>query len=201
MSPASNLLRNGAEFLNDAAGESTDAHLQAFEIVDRIDLLAEPAAHLTAGIPGEQRGCVVLLVELVEHFFAATQREPTLIQPLVRSEGDRRAEGESRVFAEVVIRGGMTALDGAVLYGIDDLQAGNDFAGGENLDLEFVIGRVGDGLGHDFRSAVKRIERLRPARGHAPFEFRHRLRDRRRSNRGSGNTDARRFSKIDDASC
>ena len=40
----------------------------------------------------------------------------------------------------------MADLDGAVLHGIDDLQRRHDFAGGEGLDLELVVGRFGDGL-------------------------------------------------------
>ena len=38
----------------------------------------------------------------------------------------------------------MAALDGAVLYGVDDLQAGHDFAAGESLNLELAVGRLGD---------------------------------------------------------
>ena len=34
-------------------------------------------------------------------------------------------------------------FDGAVLHGIEHLQAGHDFAGGKDLDLEFVVGRLG----------------------------------------------------------
>src|SRR5262249_36458514 len=33
---------------------------------------------------------------------------------------------------------------------------------------------------HHLGAAMQRVERLRPARGHAPFDVRHRLRDRRR---------------------
>src|SRR4030081_3346102 len=76
----------------------------------------------------------------------------------------------------------MSHLDGAVLHGIDDLQAGNDFASGEDLYLEFVVSCLSDGLGHDLRRTVKRIEGFRPAACHAPFDLRRRLRDRRRSN-------------------
>ena len=42
----------------------------------------------------------------------------------------------------------MTHLDGAVLHGVEDLKAGDDFAGREGLDLEFVVGRLADCLGH-----------------------------------------------------
>ena len=38
----------------------------------------------------------------------------------------------------------MAHLDGAVLHGIEHLQAGHDLAGGEDLDLELVVGELGD---------------------------------------------------------
>ena len=92
------------------------------------------------------------------------KREPALVQARVRAEGDRGAEGEGRILAEIVVRGGVAAFDGAVLHGVNDLQARHDFAAGKDLDLEFVVGRLCDGLGHDFGCAEERIERLRPAR-------------------------------------
>src|SRR5664279_3311530 len=79
----------------------------------------------------------------------------------------------------------MPEFDGAVLHGIEDLQAGNDFAGGKGLELEFIIGGFADRLGHLLGAAMQRIQRLRPACRHAPFDLRHRLRNRRRGDGGS----------------
>ncbi len=56
----------------------------------------------------------------------------------------------------------MAAFDGAVLHRIDDLERRNNFAASKNLDLEFIIGRFRDGLGHHFGPAIQRVERLRP---------------------------------------
>ena len=47
---AGDLLRHDAELLDHLAGKAADAHLEALEVGDRVDLLAEPAAHLHAGI-------------------------------------------------------------------------------------------------------------------------------------------------------
>src|SRR5664280_1069383 len=193
---AGDLLRNRTELLQHAPGESADAEFQTLEIVNGIDLLAEPAAHLAAGIAREQSNLIVLLVKLVEHFLAATQREPALVQTRVRAKCHRSAEGEGRILAEIVVGGGVTALDCAILHGVNDLQGGHDFAACKNLDLELIISRRCDGLGHCFGSAEQRIERLRPTASHAPFDLGHRLRDGRRSNRGSGNTGARSFQKL-----
>ena len=71
----------------------------------------------------------------------------------------------------------MTHLDGAVLHGIEHLQAGDDFAAGEGLDLELVVGGIGNVLGHYFDSTPQGVERFWPACRQTPFELRHRLRD------------------------
>jgi hypothetical protein len=57
------------------AGKSADPHLQALEIVDALDLLAEPAAHLAPVLPpgGDD---VVLLVEVVHQLDAAAVEHP-----------------------------------------------------------------------------------------------------------------------------
>ena len=115
------LLGNGAELLQHAAGESADAHLDAFKIIDRRDFLAEPTAHLTAGIAGEQRDDIVIFVEFVEHFSATAQRIPALVQTLVGSESDRGAEREGWVLAEIIIGPGVAAFDGAILHRIENL--------------------------------------------------------------------------------
>ena len=38
----------------------------------------------------------------------------------------------------------MTHLDGAILHGVEHLQRRHNLAGGEGLDLEFAIGRLGN---------------------------------------------------------
>ena len=42
----------------------------------------------------------------------------------------------------------MSHLDGAVLHGVEHLQARHDFTGRKSLDLKFVVGGLADGLGH-----------------------------------------------------
>jgi hypothetical protein len=82
-----------------------------------------------------------------------------------------------------------------LLDGVGGLQRGHDFAGREDLDLEFAVGQVGDHLGHDLGAAIDRVERLREARCQAPFHLGVGLRDGRHGNRrghrgaGSGGLD------------
>ena len=52
----------------------------------------------------------------------------------------------------------MPQFDGAILHGIEDLQARHDFAGGKGLDLEFVVGGFADHFGHLLGAAVQRVE-------------------------------------------
>lgn len=47
---AGDLLRDHAELFHHLAGKTGNAHLHALEIVDGVDFLAEPTAHLGAGI-------------------------------------------------------------------------------------------------------------------------------------------------------
>ena len=63
-------------------------------------------------LPAEQHHDVVFFVELVEHVAAAALDEPTLVEALVRAEGDRRAEGEGRILAEIIVGRRMRYLDG-----------------------------------------------------------------------------------------
>jgi hypothetical protein len=65
------------------------------------------------------------------------------------------------------------------LHGVEDLQSRYDFACGEWLDLELVVGGLANRLGHQLGGAMQCVERLRPACRHAPFDLGHRLGDRR----------------------
>src|SRR3974390_667854 len=98
----------------------------------------------------------------------------------------------------------MPHFDGAVLHRVEPLQARHDFTGGEKLDLEFVVGGLCDSLAHDVGAAINCVQRLRPARGHAPFQSWRGLRNCRRDNRrrtsGPENRDLDKISTFHDPS-
>ncbi len=177
---ACDLLRDDAELRQDHAGEAADAELETLEVLERVDLLAEPAAHLAVRRARDEARAVVLgAQELIDELLAAAVHVPRVLHARVHAEGQIGAEGERGILAEVVVEWGVAALDRAGLDGIEHLQAGDDFAGCERGDLELVVGEFRHALGEVFRLAVQRVERFRPARRHAPLDLGHGLRDRR----------------------
>ncbi len=62
---AGDLLRHDAELLQRQPAGAADAQLEALQVGDRLDLLAEPAAHLRAGVAGAEADDVVVLQEVV----------------------------------------------------------------------------------------------------------------------------------------
>jgi hypothetical protein len=129
-------------------------------------------------------------VEVVHQLHAAAEIHPGGLHATVETERDRGAEGESRILAEIIVRRGVAHLDRAGLHGIGRLQTRHDLAGGENLDLELVVGGFGDGLGESVRCSVDGVERFRIARSQPPFELRHGLRNRRIGERRRGSGEA-----------
>jgi hypothetical protein len=127
---------------------------------------------------------VVLGVERVQQLHAAVLELPGVLHARVEAEGHGSAEGEGRIDADIVVGCGVAGLDRAVTHRLHRLQAGNDFAGGEDLNLELVVAHFGDGLREHLGGAVDGVERLREGRGQAPLHFRGGLRDRRGGDSG-----------------
>ena len=126
----------------------------------RVDLLAEPAAHLGAGIAARHAVDALRGVELVQQVDAAAVVQPGVLLARVEAERHRGAEGEGRVLAPVVVGGGVAHLDGAGRDRVRRLQAGDQFAGREDLDLELAVGRIADEASPSSRRAKDRVERL-----------------------------------------
>src|ERR1019366_5114899 len=81
-----NLLRHRAKLLQHLPGKAADAEFQTLQIIEGVDFLAEPAAHLTARIASKKCVAVVAFVELVQKIFAAPLHIPGLVDALVGSE-------------------------------------------------------------------------------------------------------------------
>ena len=193
---AGELLRHDADLLQHLAGDAADAELQAGQIGDRLDLLAEPAAHLGAGIAAGEADHAVLLEELVAELLAAALVPPGVLLARVEAERHRRVDRKGRILADIIIGDGVAHLDGAVGGRVQRLQAGNDFARRKHLDLELVVGHFGDVFRQLLGAAIDRVERLREARRQAPLDLGRGLRNGRRGNGGRGRTGRRNLQKI-----
>ena len=163
---------------------------------DGLDLLAEPAAHLGAGIAAGKADHAVLLEEFVGEFVAAALGKPGILLAGVEAKRHRREDRKGRILADVIIRDRMAHLDGVVGGRVKRLQARNDFARREQLNLKLVVGHFRNLFRKILSGAVDRIERFREARGHAPLDLGRGLRDRRRGHCGGGGTGRGNFQKI-----
>src|SRR6202000_129133 len=94
---AGKLLRHDADLLQYLAGDAADAALQAGEIADRLDLLAEPAAHLGAGVAAGKADHAVFLEELVAEFLAAALIPPGVLHARIEAERHRGVDRESGI--------------------------------------------------------------------------------------------------------
>ncbi len=174
---AGDLLRHDAKLFNHLAGQTGNAHLHALEIVDGVDFLAEPAAHLHAGIAGNHAIELVLGVKLVQQRVAVALIEPGIGQARIEAEGDRGADRKGRVLADIVVGAGMAHFHRAGGDGIRRLQAGDDFAGCKHLNVEIAVGRVLHVVGNILRAAKDRIERFGERGGQPPCDLGIFLRD------------------------
>jgi hypothetical protein len=154
---ARDLLRDHAQGGEHRAAETGDAHLDALDVLQRLDLLAEPAAHLHAGVAAGEGDDVVVAVELVEQLLAIAVVDPGVELAGIHAEGNRGADAEGLVLADIVVGAGVAGFDGAVLHHVQCLAARGDFATGKNLDLELAAGDGGDALRQHFGAAVNRV--------------------------------------------
>src|SRR5262249_7970193 len=85
--------------------------------------------------------------------------------------------------------------------GIERLQARDDLAGGEHLDLKLVVGHFGDVFRQLIRAAIDSVERFRETGGEAPLDLGRGLGDRRRGHGGRGGTGRRTLQTITKLHC
>ena len=137
---------------------------------NRLHFLAPPAPHLGTGVAASKRKNVVITVELIEQPLAATIVDPSVHLAGRHAERNRGAEAEGLVFADVVVRTGMAALDGTLLHSVQCLQAWDDLPARENADVELAIGHGAQAIGQHFGAAVDSIQALRKTRSQAPLD-------------------------------
>ena len=80
----------------------------------------------------------------------------------------------------------MAALDGALLHGVQRLQAGNDLAARKDADIELAAGQGAHPVGQHVGTAEDGIQALRETRRQAPLDGGQGLGDGRCGDGGSG---------------
>src|SRR5438067_665643 len=83
---AGDLLRHRAKLLQHAPGKAADTEFQPLQIIEGVDFLAEPTAHLATRVASEKCVTIVAFVELIQKLFAAPVYVPSLVEALVWSE-------------------------------------------------------------------------------------------------------------------
>src|SRR5205085_6698990 len=125
------LLRHDADLLQYLAGDTADAEFEARQIGNRLDLLAEPATHLGAGVAAGETDHTELLEELIAELHAAALIPPGVLLARVEAERHRRVDRKGRILADIIVGDGMAHLDGAVGGRIERLQARRELARSE----------------------------------------------------------------------
>src|SRR2546421_64945 len=85
---AGDLLRHYAELLQRLARPAADAEFEPLEIVNGLDLFAEPAPHLCAGVAADQAINIRLLGKFIHQNKAVAVVEPGVLQAPVETKRD-----------------------------------------------------------------------------------------------------------------
>ena len=170
------LRRHRAHLGEHVARQAGNAELQPLHVVEALDLLAEPAAHLSAGVAEHEGHGIVVLQQLLHQRLAAALLVPARLLTVVHAEGHDGEEGEGGILAGVVVGGGVAGLHRVVLHGIQRLQPAHDLARREEADLEPVVGELRHALRHLLGRAVEDVGGAGEGAGQAPTDFRHALR-------------------------
>ena len=131
-------LGGDAELLHHLCAEAEEPHLQPLQLLDRLDLVAEPAGGLGRDGEGVDREQAVLGVDLVAQLVAAAEPLPAEELADRRAERHRGEEGERRILAGVVARRRPARFDRALGHRVEALQRRDQRAGLVELDLELA---------------------------------------------------------------
>ena len=146
------------------------AKLQALHVGQRLDLFAEPAAHLRTGVATGEVDDVVAMVELAHQLQAVAFVHPGRHLARVEAERNRAAERKHRVLAEEVVRRRVRHFDGAGLHAVDHAEGRHQFTRPVHADLELAAGHVAHLLGEDIGTTINNVGGFRKTRSHAPAD-------------------------------
>ena len=78
------------------------------------------------------------VVDLVDQLAAVAEQQPGIVLARCEAERQRSVEDQRRLLADVVAGVGLAAFDGGILDGIENLQTGNDLAGGKGCIMNLL---------------------------------------------------------------
>src|SRR4029079_9211858 len=133
------IVRLGADPLEDRSAQRSDANPQTLEILERVDFLLEPRAHLRAGAAGRDAVGVELLQGSIDDLVAPAESPPGELVSGIETEGQAAPHAEHGVLVERDMQGCECAVDRSAGYGIERLAAWRQLAGRIGLDLELVV--------------------------------------------------------------
>ena len=167
---AGDLLRHDAQAREHGASKGADTELQALQIVDGLDFLAEPAAHLRAGVAAREVDDVVGLEDFAHQRQAVAVTHPGIHLARVQAERHGRVKAQDGVLAVVVVRRAVAAFDRAVLDAVQHLQGRDDFACGKHADGKFSARGFRHVLGDAFATGKDGIRATRKTGRQAPVQ-------------------------------
>ena len=164
------VLRHHTQTFQNATGETTAPELQAFQVSDRADFLAEPTTHLHAGVSHREINDAHFGEMLAQEFEAIALVHPGRHLAAVQAKGYGAVQRISGVFAKEVVRGGVCHLDGAVGNTVQHAKGRHQLAGRMGAYREFAAAELTDFFGKHFADTKQGIERLGKARSNAPAQ-------------------------------
>ena len=189
-------LRRDAELLHHLGAEAEEAHLQALQLLERFDLLAEPAGGLGADAEAVDGNEAMLGVDLVAQLVAAAEPFPGQELAEAGAERHRGEEGQRGIFAGVIAGRRPARLDRSFGDRIEALERRNERAGLEELHLELAAGHALDVLGEAHPGRAKVRERAAEGALHLPVDFGRFLRNGGGDRRGEGERHQRRVQRL-----
>ena len=136
------------------ASQAGDAHLEALQVVDGVDLFVEPAAHLNAGIAARNTHDTEVIQQFLHQRLPTCLHQPCVLLPGGQAKWNAGVEGQRGVLADVVVRGALADLNGPLLRGVEDLEAGNKLPSRVASDVKQAVCHRLDALGHDLARSV-----------------------------------------------
>ena len=165
---ARNVLWHATHALDHLASKAAHAELQALDVFRRLHFLAEPAAHLRAGVATQEVHDVVLSIKLAHQLGTVAIDHPGCELAGVHAERNRTANGKRFVLAEEIVRSRVSDFDRTVLNAIHHAKRGHQFACGVHGHFKLSARHFLDGLGKHIRRAIDGVQRLGEAGCQAP---------------------------------